>query len=96
MLSHCCPKKSVLKVAKRREKLNQISKIRAAVASPEKAGVGGSTPSLATTYTDAGHNWVTIPTPSIQHSACRCSPGALGVSYSLSNHSAGKFHGATL
>ena len=47
-LSHYCPKNRVLQVPRIEVKGSGINQMRMAVASPEKAGVGGSTPSLAT------------------------------------------------
>ena len=47
-LSHYCPKHRVLQVPRIEVKGSGINQMRMAVASPEKAGVGGSTPSLAT------------------------------------------------
>ena len=50
-LSHYCPKKRGLGVLRIEAKANRINQIRTAEASPEKAGVGGSIPSLATPIT---------------------------------------------
>jgi len=47
-LFHYCSNNKVGKVVKSREKVNGINQMRMAVSSPEKAGVGGSIPSLAT------------------------------------------------
>jgi hypothetical protein len=49
-LSHYCPKKQGLGVLRTEAKANRINQIRTAEASPEKAGVGGSIPSLATIF----------------------------------------------
>jgi hypothetical protein len=50
MLSQTCPNKRGVKVLKTVPRLSEINEMRAAVSGPEKAGVGGSTPSLATTF----------------------------------------------
>jgi hypothetical protein len=48
MLSQTCPNKRGVKVLKTMPRLSEINEMRTAVSGPEKAGVGGSTPSLAT------------------------------------------------
>ena len=50
VLSHSCPKKWAIFVTKRRSSSFVMREIASPESSPEKAGVGGSIPSLATTF----------------------------------------------